>query len=291
MAAERGQLRIGHQRLGGEVEQPRADHAAAAPDLGHLRHVDVELVVLRLAHRRRLGVGGVLLLADVGVLEDVEAFGERGHHSVLDAVVHHLHEVAGAVRAAVQEAVLGVRRVAGAPGRALRGADARRQRLEDGREVVEDFLLGAHHQAVAAILAGDAAAGAAIHVMEAGVLELPGAVDVVAVVGVAAVDDDVARIQVRDQVVQHLVDDAGRHHHPDGARLVHLAGEFLEVRGAAGPRGHQLGHRVGVRIRRHALVALAHHATRHVGAHPSQSDHSELHCWLSKLRAAIIAHG
>ena len=43
------------------------------------------------------------------LLEDVQAFGEGGHHPVLDAVVDHLHEVAGAVRAAVQVAVLGLR--------------------------------------------------------------------------------------------------------------------------------------------------------------------------------------
>src|SRR4051812_15670987 len=39
-AAELRQLRVGHQGLGGEIEQPRAHHAAAAPHLGHLRDVD-----------------------------------------------------------------------------------------------------------------------------------------------------------------------------------------------------------------------------------------------------------
>ena len=73
-------------------------------DLGQ---VEVVLVVLGLVERRRLGVGLALDLAGVGVLEDVEALGVGGHDPVLDPVVDHLHEVAGAVRAAVQVAVLG----------------------------------------------------------------------------------------------------------------------------------------------------------------------------------------
>ena len=32
-------------------------------------------------------------LADVGVLDDGQALGDRGHHAVLDAVVDHLYEV------------------------------------------------------------------------------------------------------------------------------------------------------------------------------------------------------
>ena len=35
------------KRRGGEVEQPRADHAAAPPDLGHLRDLDVVAIIVR----------------------------------------------------------------------------------------------------------------------------------------------------------------------------------------------------------------------------------------------------
>ena len=70
--------------------------------------VEVVLVVLGVAQRRDLGAGGLAaLLADVGVLDDVEALGVGGHEAVLDAVVDHLDEVARARRAAVQVAVLG----------------------------------------------------------------------------------------------------------------------------------------------------------------------------------------
>jgi hypothetical protein len=50
-----------------------------------------------MAQRRRFCIGcALLLLTDVGVSQDVEAFGVRRHEAVLDAVVHHLDEVAGA---------------------------------------------------------------------------------------------------------------------------------------------------------------------------------------------------
>ena len=108
------------QRLGGQVEQPGADHASAPPDLGDLDRVEVVLVVLGSLQR---GVFGVVLhdvLADVGDLQDVESLGVRGHDPILDPVVDHLHEVAGAVRAAVEEARLGGLLVPGRPG--VRGA-------------------------------------------------------------------------------------------------------------------------------------------------------------------------
>ena len=74
-----------------------------------------------MAQRRGLGIDGVLALADVGVAQDVQAFGIRRHDAVLDAVVDHLDEVAGTVRPAVQETLLGARRRA-ARGRGVRGA-------------------------------------------------------------------------------------------------------------------------------------------------------------------------
>src|SRR3954470_9166311 len=56
-AAELVQVAGFLQRRRGQVEQPGADHAAAAPDLGDLRQVEVVLVVLGMVERRRLGVG------------------------------------------------------------------------------------------------------------------------------------------------------------------------------------------------------------------------------------------
>ena len=96
--------------------------------------VEVVAVVLRMGERCRLGVLDVVLGADVRLGEDVEPLGVGGHHPVLDAVVDHLHEVAGAVVTAVQPAVLDARRgvvTGGAGGRPLGGLDARCESIED----------------------------------------------------------------------------------------------------------------------------------------------------------------
>ena len=81
--------------------------------------------MLGIAQRRRLGVDLVRLLADVGGAQDAQALGIGGHDAVLDAVVHHLDEVTGTIRAAVQVALLGGAADFLAPGRARDIADAR----------------------------------------------------------------------------------------------------------------------------------------------------------------------
>src|SRR5208282_6943321 len=138
-------------------------------------------------------VGGALLLADVGVAQDVQAFRIGGHDPVFDPVVDHFDEVACAVGSAMEIAVLG-----GAGGsllaarRARRRLERRRERGKDRIEVLYDFRLAADHLAEAAVQSPYAAAGTGIDVMDSLRLERPGAPDIIDVVGVAAVDDNVA---------------------------------------------------------------------------------------------------
>ncbi len=75
-----------------------------APDFGDLRDVEVVGIVLGMLQRRGLGVFLARLRADVGIAQDVESFGVGRHHAVFDAVVNHLDEMTGAVRAAMQVA-------------------------------------------------------------------------------------------------------------------------------------------------------------------------------------------
>src|SRR5579863_6307169 len=93
------------ERDGGEVEQPGSNHGAAAPDFGDIGEIEVILIMLGIAKRRGFRIGFALLFADVGVFEDVEALGVGGNEAVLDAVVNHFDEVAGAIGAAVEIAV------------------------------------------------------------------------------------------------------------------------------------------------------------------------------------------
>ena len=60
------------QRLRGEIQQPRAHHAAITPDLGDLVQVETELLL---------------------VLQDGKAFGIGLHQPVFDAVVNHFAKV------------------------------------------------------------------------------------------------------------------------------------------------------------------------------------------------------
>src|SRR5262249_57935260 len=92
-AAEVGQVgRVG-EGGGGQVDQPGADHRAAPPHLGDLADVDLVLVGPGVTQRRGFRVDLVLVQARVGVLDDRQALGDRGHYAVLDPVVHHLDEV------------------------------------------------------------------------------------------------------------------------------------------------------------------------------------------------------
>ena len=141
------------------------------------------------------------------MLQDVQALGVRGHDPVLDAVVDHLHEVAGAVGPAVEIALLRLARVTGAAGRAHRGVDAGRDRLEDRIEMADDVVFAADHEAEPAVETEHATARAAVDVVDAARLEPRGAIDVVAVVRVATVDDDVALVEVREQLVDRGVDE------------------------------------------------------------------------------------
>src|SRR5262245_10815803 len=60
-----------------------------------------------MAQRSRLGIRHVLLLAGVGLLQDIQSLSVGGHHTVLNTVVHHFYEMAGAVRPAVQITLFG----------------------------------------------------------------------------------------------------------------------------------------------------------------------------------------
>src|SRR5205814_5442926 len=107
-----------------------------APDLRDRGYVEVE--ALRLVHVRARRVA-----------QDVEALRVRLHEPVLDAVVNHLHEVAGAGGPRVHVAAF------------------RRERLEDRLEALHDGLVAAHHEAVAALEAPDPAARADVDIVDA----------------------------------------------------------------------------------------------------------------------------
>src|SRR5262249_46960321 len=116
------------------------------------------------------------MLADPGVLEDVEALGVGGHQAVLDSVMNHLDEVPRAAGPAVEVALPGSTGPSSSR-RAECGPHPGGQRCEDRVEVAHDVRLAADHQAVAALPAPDAAAGADVDVMDPPPLQRLGTAD------------------------------------------------------------------------------------------------------------------
>ena len=225
-----------------------------------------------------LGAGGCELgAADVRMVQDVEPFGIRRHQRVLDAVVHHLHEVAGADRAAVQIAHLFGRGITATAGSARRGTDTGRERREDRAQPVHRRFGPADHQAEPTVEPPHSAARTAVDVVDAAGEELLRSRDVIGVVAVAAVDDDVTRFEVRGHVVHHRAGHAGRHHQPHRARRGQLADQIFGRGRADGAFVHQSPDGGSVAVVHDALVTSAHRSPHEIGAHAPESDHPELH--------------
>src|SRR5450756_2627533 len=271
------QTRAVQERGGSKIQQPRADHAASAPDFRDLRQVQVILVILRVPQRRRFGIRIAQALTGVGVAQDVQPFGISRHEAILNAVVDHLYEVARAGRAAMQISVLdGTRSTLLAWG-ARRCRDPGRDALENRVQVLDDPVLSADHQTVAALQPEHPAAGAAIDVMYAPRLERLRSFEIVAVVAIAAVDDDVTGIHARGQFLDCPAGHSGGKHHPDRAWFGQLRDQLVDRDGAPNAATRDLLHRGRAHVVDDALVAILGQAPHQTGSHTPQADHAELH--------------
>ncbi len=233
------QIRVVQQRQRGQVQQPGGDYAAAAPDFGDVGQIQVVLIVLGVPQRGGLGIGGPLPLAGVGMMEDVQPLRVGGHDAVLDPVVDHLDEVAGAGRPAMQVTVLGGAAGLLSTGRAGGRLDTRRERRKDRVETPDGRFVAANHQAVSTVHPPDPAAGPDIHVLNAACTKFGGPADVIVVVGVAAVDDHVVVFEERQEGAQRGINRHRRHHHPQGAGLTQFMHEVFERRCPDRPRLHE----------------------------------------------------
>ena len=182
------------------------------------------------------------------------------------------------VGAGVEVALLGSRVAALAARRARDLAAARGERFEDRVEVVDHFAVPADHHAIAALDPPDAARSPDIDVVQSLRLQRLCPAHVVLVVGVAAVDHDVAgRHQLGERHDRPLGHRAGRQHDPYRSRLLELRDQVLEAAAGAGAFTRKLAHRVRVDVVDHAVMAAAHQPPGDVRAHPAEADDSELH--------------
>src|SRR6266702_3005868 len=265
------------QGNGGQIEQPGCNNAAAAPNFGDVREIEIVLIVFRVAQRSGFRVGLAVGLAGVGVLQDVQALSVGGHQAILDSVVHHLDEVARAGWAAMEVSFLGRPANFIPPGCTGYVAATRCEGFENRIEALHDVRFAADHLAISSFEPPDAAAGADVAIMDSFRGEFFGAADVINVVRVSAVDDDVVLLQLARQIVQRGINHRRRHHQPDRAWLLKFLDEIAERTRAGRAFIRQLLHRIGAAVIHDALVAAFLQAPNHVRAHPSQSDHAKLH--------------
>ena len=210
-------------------------------------------------------------------MQDVQPFGVRSHQRVLDAVVHHLHEMAAPRGAAVQIAELLGGRFAAPTGGALDGAEPGREGPEDRIEARDDIVGATDHHAEPAVEPPYAAAGAAVDVVDALGSERGGARDVVGVPRIAAVDDRVARFEQRCQLVDDQTGHARGHHQPDRPRRVELRDQLLQGRRPGCSLGDERVDRRLPVVVDDAFDAGTHAAANEVRSHAAQADHAELH--------------
>ena len=230
--------------------------------------------------RRGLGILIPILLTSIRVLEDIQALGVGAHDRVLDAVMNHLDEVTGTVGPAVQPALFFWRERA----RSTKGPfDVTRtwgNRCPDRGEIVDLCVLATDHQAVAAFQSPHPAGGPAVDEVQALLGASLGVPDVVAVVGVATIDDGVTFFQQGTDLADHDVGDLpGRNHDPDVARPVELGDELFQTVRSDGAIGHQFGDRCRVGVIDDGAVSVLHDSADDVRPHPPETDHSQLH-WL-----------
>ena len=265
----------------GEIDEPRRDHRTAAPNLGNCGQIEVVLVVLRVSKRSCLRIGLANFGASVGCLKNAKAFGDSGHHAVLDAVVHHLDEVACAVGAAVQPALLAGAKgsviVEGALGSFNAGGDGVEERLKR----CHDVLFATDHQGEATFKAVHTAARSDVDVVDALLFKFRCLVDVVLPHRVAAVDDDVARFEHVCDFVDGCAGERRRDHDPRDSRRRECRSKFFEGECPCCPLSGDRLDRFTIDVVGHCFVTIFHRPADQALAHSPNSYHSKLHNDLS----------
>ena len=211
--------------LGAGLVEDDVDERLAGGGVDLAEHLggDLDEVALELA--------GVPLGEDLGDLggalagalaDEVVCLGDELHVGVLDAVVHHLHEVAGAVGADVRDTGLAL--------------GDRGDRREDRPERLVGLGRASGHDRGAVERALFAARDAGADEVDAAGGDVLLAADGVVEVRVAAVDDDVAGLEARDEFGDDRVGAlAGLHHDDRGAGLRERRHELVVRLGCGEP--------------------------------------------------------
>jgi hypothetical protein len=212
-----------------------------------------------------------------GVPEQVVGLGDELHVGVLDAVVDHLDEVAGAV---------------GADVRAARGSvDVGADRLEHGAQGLVGLRRSARHdrraEQRALLAAGDSHADEVQVALFEGGFAAAGVVEV----GVAAVDEHVPRLEQRGELVDYRVGGLARVDHDKQASWP-FEGSYEVLGGLRGDEGslmaelvHGVGDAGGRPVVQGDGETVASEVAGQVAAHHAQSGDANL-----RLRLRVFRH-
>ena len=132
----------------------------------------------------------------------------------------------------------------------------------------------ANHQTVTSLQPPNTAAGANIDILDSLRRELLSTPDVINVIGIAAVDQNVAGFEIGRNAGNGFVHDRCGNHQPDGARFGELAYQVLERRGTHGTMLHQLLNSLRGPVEHDAGMTVIQQTLHHVGAHSPQTYHS-----------------
>ncbi len=183
--------------------------------------------MLGVAERCGFGIDGTSCLAHVGTTQNAKPLGVCRHKAILDSIVDHLYKMSGAVGTAVQIAMLGSATDRIAPRCSRRAGNAWRECRERRVKALHDVFFPANHHAVAAFKTPYTAARPYIHIVNFLWCELLSATNVVDVIRVAAVNEDVVGIEMRQEVGDILVHGSCRYHQPYRSGFREL---FCEIR-------------------------------------------------------------
>ena len=181
-----------------------------------LDQVAVELALIPLGEN----IVHLLVAHTEPFLEELIGLADELHVAVLDAVVDHLHVMAGAVFAHPVAAGLAI---------GSAGADGLENVLHQGPR----FGAAAGHHRRAETRAFFAARNAGADIHQAFALQILGAADGVGEMRIAAIDDDVAGLEMRQHQLDKFVHRrAGLHHQHDFAGPLQQAGHLFDGVGA-----------------------------------------------------------
>src|SRR5262249_33586413 len=145
-----------------------------------------------------------------------------------DAVVHHFYEVAGAVRTAVQVALFRGAIELFASWRARDIAASRSKCREDRVKATHNIVFAADHHEVAALQPPYSTARPHADIVDFFRSKFFRPANVVNVERIAAIDQRVARFEMRKQVCNGLVHNRGGNHQPNGPGSFELLDQVSE---------------------------------------------------------------